>query len=194
MTKGPSSVLMVGSQTLFPGSSITIDGQEISLAATGGAVIVNPARPTATPFNGAPPPVISIGTSLVTANSNSGFVIGSQTLFPGGAITESGRIYTLPAPTPKPTTFQTNVALGTSAITNINVAGQTLTAGGRITVGNDILSIAPDGTGVIIIGTVTIGGGESTATATSGRKSSANTQKPSLALCACILFVTYIFV
>ncbi|EHK96916.1 hypothetical protein M7I_7390 [Glarea lozoyensis 74030] len=174
MTKGPSSVLMVGSQTLFPGSSITIDGQEISLAATGGAVIVNPARPTATPFNGAPPPVISIGTSLVTANSNSGFVIGT--------------------PTPKPTTFQTNVALGTSAITNINVAGQTLTAGGRITVGNDILSIAPDGTGVIIIGTVTIGGGESTATATSGRKSSANTQKPSLALCACILFVTYIFV
>ena len=43
-----------------------------------------------------------------------------------------------------------------------------------MTVGGDILSLAPSGTGIIVIGTVTIGGGESTATATAtGKKKNA---------------------
>ena len=45
------------------------------------------------------------------------------------------------------------------------IAGQTLISGGEITVGGDILSLAPSGTGIVIIGTVTIGGGQITATA-----------------------------
>lgn len=49
------------------------------------------------------------------------------------------------------------------------VAGQTLTAGGRVTVGGDVLSLA--GGAVTVIGTVTVGGGEATATATpTGKK------------------------
>ncbi len=67
-----------------------------------------------------------------------------------------------------PTTLATVTgSLGTvSPITQLVIAGQTLTAGGRVTVGGDVLSLAASGTGIVVIGTVTIGGGESTATAT----------------------------
>ncbi|KAG9236917.1 hypothetical protein BJ875DRAFT_455243 [Amylocarpus encephaloides] len=200
MTKGPSSVLMIGSQTLFPGSAITVDGQEISLAAVGGAVIINPNHATAAPapYDSQGPPVVVIGSSSLTANSESGFVIGSQTLFPGSAITESGQIITIPPPSPTLTglasTTLTSVVVTKAPITSIAVAGQTLTAGGRITVGGDILSISPDGTGVIIIGTVTVGGGEATATASADKDSASSSQKPTFGLLACVLFITYLLV
>jgi hypothetical protein len=42
-----------------------------------------------------------------------------------------------------------------------------------VTVGGDILSLAPSGTGINIVGTVTVVGGETTATATAARKHSA---------------------
>jgi hypothetical protein len=96
-------------------------------------------------------------------------------LKPGGVITVSGQAISL-SPTGNaviingntqttPTTFAT-----TTVVTSVNIAGQTLTAGGRVTVGGDVLSLAPSGTGIIVIGTVTVGVGESAATGTSGKK------------------------
>lgn len=69
--------------------------------------------------------------------------------------------------TRNPTTFSTEIQ---APITSLVVAGQTLTAGGRVTVGGDVLSLA--GGAITVIGTVTVGGGEVTATATpTGKKS-----------------------
>jgi hypothetical protein len=102
-----------------PGGVATVDGNTVSLASTGGAVIVN------------------------------------------GQTSKAA-----------PTTLKTSTAslINQPPITSVVIAGQTLTAGGRITVGGDVLSLAPSGTGIIVIGTVTIGGGESTATATGKKK------------------------
>ncbi|KAH8603053.1 hypothetical protein B0O99DRAFT_498833, partial [Bisporella sp. PMI_857] len=146
-----------GSQTLLPGSAITVGGDVIS-ADPDGNIVVNPAPATTTPAG-----VVVIGGSSITANGDNGFVIGSQTLFPGSAITVAVN-------GASPTTLLTSA----SPITSLIIAGQTLTQGGRVTVGGDILSLAPSGTGIVVIGTVTIGGGESTATATaSGKKKNA---------------------
>lgn len=65
---------------------------------------------------------------------------------------------------------QTTSSPPLSQITSLEIAGHTLTTGGRVTVGGDILSLAPSGTGVVIIGTVTVDGGGSTATATGKKK------------------------
>lgn len=65
-----------------------------------------------------------------------------------------------------PTTLQTTA----SAVSSVIIAGQILTAGGRVTVGGDILSLAPSGTGIVVIGTMTVGGGEATATASGKQK------------------------
>jgi len=215
---------MFGSQTLLPNSTITANGQII--VNSNGAVIVNGAAPSSTP-----PGIVVVGSSSITANSESGFLIGSQTLYPGSAITDNGEVITLPSPTSTSSTSMAQVVIGTqtftqdqsgnlvfgtqtipsgSAITvdgqvvslsgsavlvnaaphttsmpttfqtsatqvqSVVIGGQTLTQGGRVTVGGDILSLAPSGTGIIVIGTVTIPGGESTATATaSGKKKNA---------------------
>lgn len=47
------------------------------------------------------------------------------------------------------------------------MGGQTLTNGGIVTVGGDILSLGASGSRILIIGTVTVDGGVSTATAKS---------------------------
>ena len=55
-------------------------------------------------------------------------------------------------------------------VTDVVIAGETLTPGGQITVGQDILSLEPSGTAITVVGTVTIGGGMATATATAAAK------------------------
>jgi hypothetical protein len=117
-------------------------------------------------------PVIIIGTSTITENSNSQLIIGTETLTPGGVITYDGESISLspsdgvvivnPA---LQTTFITSTGIPVSAITSLVLGGQTLTNGGIVTVGGDILSLAASGTQIMIIGTVTVGG-VSTATAT----------------------------
>jgi hypothetical protein len=118
-------------------------------------------------------PVIIIGTSTITENSNSQLIIGTETLTPGGVITYDGESISLspsdgvvivnPA---SQTTFITSTGIPVSAITSLVLGGQTLTNGGIVTVGGDIVSLAASGTQIMISGTVTVGGGVSTATAT----------------------------
>ncbi|KAG4441316.1 hypothetical protein IFR05_003179 [Cadophora sp. M221] len=246
ISQDTASNFVFGSQTLVPGSAITVNGHQVSAAASGGALILNPAPPRSTSSPSAEassrpaPAVVVVDGTSITGNTESGFIIGTQTLFLGSAITASGQVITLPSPTatptPAPTQTQTQspetipvILIGSSTftqnsasafiigsqtlspgsavtvsgqvislsptgnavivngatptrnpttfsteiqapITSLVVAGQTLTAGGRVTVGGDVLSLS--GGAITVIGTVTVGGGEVTATPTpTGKKS-----------------------
>jgi hypothetical protein len=154
------SDFIIGSQTLVPGSAITVGGQQVSLASSGNALIVNAASQTQTPS--APPAVVVIGGSTITANSASAFVIGSQTLTPGGAITASGQLITLPLSDPPQTSSPTPtsmpvVAIGSSTFTENSLSDfvigtQTLTPGGAINVDGQMVSLSPTGNAVIVNG------------------------------------------
>ncbi|KAL2072804.1 hypothetical protein VTL71DRAFT_12147 [Oculimacula yallundae] len=239
-----ASNFIIGTQTLIPGSAITINGQQIYAASSGGAIILNPAPPRTTsspPTEASPvpaPTVVIVDGTSITGNTESGFVIGTQTLFVGSAITASGQVITLPpppatqvpaatitqtpetvpviligsstftqntesafvigsqtlspgsavtisgqvislsptgnavivngaTPTQNPTTFSTEIQ---APVTSLVVAGQTLTAGGRVTVGGDVLSLA--GGAITVIGTVTVAGEQAVVTAKpTGKKS-----------------------
>jgi len=193
ITANSDSGFVIGSQTLFPGSAITADGEVITL-------------PSPTPTN-APDitmPAVVIGSSTFTENAQSQFVIGSQTLTPGGVITVGGSIISL-APTggavivngvtEQPTTFST--ATGSfvpTPVSSLVIAGQTLTAGGKVTIGGDILSLAPSGTGIVVIGTVTVGGGESTATATAKFKNKNAGEKTSISFSLIGLQISFMII
>lgn len=106
---------------------------------------------------------------------------------PGGAVTFSGEVVTLPSPTPSPTTTEsgsgsgTNTIMGTRSmvtstislnqqggeVSSLVIAGHTLTAGGVITVGPDVLSLVPGG--LVVVSTVTVQGVAPTASVT-GKK------------------------
>ena len=102
-----SSAYIIGTQTLAPGgTAITISGNTISLAsASAGAspyVVVDGTSTSFLPVI-TPAPVrsfsagelLTIGSSVYTAGSNSEFVVGTQTLEPGSAITVSGTVVSL---------------------------------------------------------------------------------------------------
>ena len=95
-TANPSSRFVIGSQTLQPGGpAITHDGHIISLGSPiiviDSSTDVSSVLPTKITLLLNAAPVLTLGDQLVTANSASGYTVGSQTLVPGGpAITFSG--------------------------------------------------------------------------------------------------------
>ncbi|KAF2017233.1 hypothetical protein BU24DRAFT_146489 [Aaosphaeria arxii CBS 175.79] len=131
----------------------------------------NPQRPPA-PTN---PPVLTFGTNTVTPNSGGNFVIGSQTLSPGGpAITVNGNTVSIgpsgtiavvngvtqtlgnaPPITPPPVLTAGSLTVPATIIggtTQFVVApGQTLTPGGVLTVNGNTFSMPADGHGSTIV-------------------------------------------
>ncbi|MCJ1431951.1 hypothetical protein MMC27_001307 [Xylographa pallens] len=92
-----ASASIINSETLAPGSQILVSGTTYSLLPTPSAIIIDGSTvslPAATDRITLPP-AITIGTSVITENSVSGFVIGSQTLTPWGQITVSGEVISL---------------------------------------------------------------------------------------------------
>ncbi|KAJ4373027.1 hypothetical protein N0V83_003318 [Neocucurbitaria cava] len=102
---GPSSEVVVGSQTLRPGGpAITIGGiTTVSLAPSATAIVVGgttsqlpqvfvpPAQSAARP-----PPVLTIGSSTLTPNAATQFFVApGQTLTPGGVATVDGTVVSL---------------------------------------------------------------------------------------------------
>ena len=79
VTADTASRYIIDQQTLKPGeSAVTISGSVVTFSAVPSHIMANP-------------PVITVGTQLVTADTASHFVIGSQTIIPGEtAITISG--------------------------------------------------------------------------------------------------------
>ncbi|KAK4542002.1 hypothetical protein LTR36_007202 [Oleoguttula mirabilis] len=98
------SQYIIRSQTLAPGHSITIGSGSsatvVALQTSEGStyLVVGSSTALLTTTQAQPeiPPPLIIGSSLITADSKSQYIIGSQTLSPGGsAITVSGTIVSL---------------------------------------------------------------------------------------------------
>lgn len=154
LTANAATQYFVGpGKTLTPGGAVTVSGTVISLAPSasflviGGSTLVLPtASSTAVLAVTAPPEIVIAGTTF-TANSESTFVIGGQTLAPGSVITVSG----------------TTISLGPSA-TNVVINGHTepliqpITAAPLLTVGNTIYTANPGSSYVVAGQTLTPGG------------------------------------
>lgn len=171
------SVVVIGSQTLTPGQTTTIEGVTVvvppnaggsSLVIGGSTIAISPAGPTG-------PPVITVESNPVTANSQGQFIIGSQTLTPGGpAITDNGNTYSLapsgsvavingvttslanaPAPTPAPVLVvngQTVPAFVDKGTTQFVLGpGQTLTPGGVLAISGTTYSMPASGSGSVVV-------------------------------------------
>ena len=90
-TANSAGQLVVAGQTLTPGGAITVSGTPISEAAGGSyAVVGGSTQSLITPAPSQGPALLTLGGTTYTANAASQFVIGGQTLTPGGQITVSG--------------------------------------------------------------------------------------------------------
>ena len=174
---GPSSVVVVGTQTLSPGGpAITVGGTPVSLAPSATAIVIGGTTsklPQAVTIAAAPPPVLTIGSTTLTANAATQFSVApGQTLTPGGAVTISGTVISLapsasflviggstqflPTATPVVTVAPEIVVGGTTFTGNSGlsfvIGGQTLAPGSVITVSGTTISLNPSGGSVIING------------------------------------------
>ena len=159
------SIFVAPSATLIPGGpAITISNTPVSLAPSADEVVVGSKTYVQ---NSAPAPataVLPLGETSITANSASDFIVGSQTLKPGGVITIAGTRISLPA-------GSSYVLVGTSTVSLIDlpakqgqsgiltfagesytadasngaivIEGQTLTPGGAITVAGTRIALSP---------------------------------------------------
>ena len=168
------NTVYVGSQTLTPGGAITVSGTLVSVAASATAVVIGtstiPLSPSAANPVGSPP-VLSLAGYTFVENPASVFIIGSQTLTPGGVITFDGSTVSLvlsatavvigtntiplspglgtPASSPEVLTLGGSVFTANS-VSGFVIGSQTLTAGGVLTVSGTVVSLAPEGSAVVI--------------------------------------------
>ena len=177
LTANSASHFEIGSQTLVPGGAAITNsaGQTVSLAAGGSSVVVDGQTQPVSQQVATPAPVITIGNSRITANSQSQFVVGSQTLAAGAsAITVSNQVISLASSgnavvfgqrtqaINAPSQFVAKQApiltLGQSTFTANSkseyfVAGQTLHAGSpAIVVSGSTISLAPSAAAVVVNG------------------------------------------
>lgn len=90
---GSGLTYVIGSSTLTPGGVITVSGTTISLAAGATAVVINGRTTLLNPAAQATitnAPLLTVGSSTFTAISGTTYIIGGQTLTPGGTITVDG--------------------------------------------------------------------------------------------------------
>ena len=173
-----------GGGSAVAGSGSGVDNNSGSGAANGGSSLGG----GTSGGQGAAPgvaPVITFGSSTITANPTTAFVVAGQTVLPGGAaITAGGHTISVPAGAGKQvivvdgSTIPIAGSIASSTIFNVNgvpitanptpafvVGGQTLQAGGAaITVSGTRLSLATGG-GAVVIGssTVQLGSGSQSA-------------------------------
>ena len=177
LTANSASHFEIGSQTLVPGGAAITNsaGRTVSLAAGGSSVVVDGQTQQVSQQVATPAPVITVGNSRITANSQSQFVVGSQTLAAGAsAITVSNQVISLAssgnavvfgqrtqainAPSQFAATQAPVLTLGQSTFTANSkseyiVAGQTLHAGSpAIVVSGSTISLAPSAAAVVVDG------------------------------------------
>lgn len=132
---------IIGSQALTPGGQITVSGTRISLASNGAYAVVGSSTETlALPT----PPVLTLGSQTITANALGQYIIGTQTLTPGGDITLSGTRISLAS----------NDAYAVVGASTENLALATITSPPALTLGSQ--TITPDAQGQYIIGSQTL--------------------------------------
>ena len=169
--KAPDGGILIGGQSLIPGTQATVAGQVVSVGASNMAVGSSTyALPAATGPNpvalGTPAP-LSIGgqAAQYAPGPNGGLLIAGQTIAAGqqatvsgsvisvraSALTVGGSTYALPAPTAAATFGQpAPPAIGGQAIQQapgggVIVAGQTITQGSQAIVQGTVVSVGPSG-------------------------------------------------
>lgn len=174
--KAPDGGLLIGGQSLAPGSQATVAGQVVSVGASNVAVGSSTyALPAATGPNpvalGTPAP-LSIGgqAAQYAPGPNGGLLVAGQTVAAGqkatvsgsvisvgaSALTIGGSTYALPAPTAAATFGHPALpAVGGQAIQQapgggVIAAGQTIAQGSQATVQGTVVSVGPSG--IIIAG------------------------------------------
>jgi hypothetical protein len=168
--------IVIGSQTLTVGQSTTINGVEVVVPTGGrGSSIIVDGTTIAVNPNPTGPPTLTVGDTTVTANPEGQFIVGTQTLAPGGsAITVDGSTLSLgpsgtiavvngvtqtlanapfdtgvPVLTVNGQTISATVVGGSTQF--VLAPGQTLTEGGVLTVDGTTFSMPTDGSGSTII-------------------------------------------
>lgn len=176
VTMNSASELIVGSQTLAPGSAqIEVSGTTFSLAPSASAIVINGVTSALPAFNsdeGAATagsgvlPAITIGGQPITANSASAYIIGSQTLAPGNsAIVLSGMTYSL-APSvsaivvngvtsalPAYNSDEGQATAGSGGLPAITIGGQPITANSASEYIINSQTLAPGSSAIIVSGT-----------------------------------------
>ena len=162
---------IIGSQTVAPGAaSITVSNFPISLDPSASVAVVGTTLQTIhnayTP--NLLPPAITVGSQIYTANSVSDYVIGSQTLVPGGSIITmsdmpvslaSSALFVVVGSSTMPlaavTTAVPDLTFGGYSYTmnsasDFIIGSQTLFPGAVITISGTPISLAPSASFVVI--------------------------------------------
>ncbi|KAL8824227.1 MAG: hypothetical protein Q9191_005208 [Dirinaria sp. TL-2023a] len=85
----PQDFIIQG-QTLTPGGAITVSGTQISLPTSGSYVVIGSSTLSLATASPSAIERLTLGSSTYTADPSGDFVLGSQTLSPGGEVTVSG--------------------------------------------------------------------------------------------------------
>lgn len=160
MTNSDGDVVIAG-QTIKPGEALTLSGTPVSFAADHNAVVIGSTTESLVKTDTPNAPIITFGGSQYTANLGGDFVIGSQTLRPGEALTLAGTpisyapdhaflvIGSSTQSLSPSETFSMPILTfgGTSYTANADgeflINGQTLAAGGTITVSGTPIIYGP---------------------------------------------------
>ena len=159
------SIFVAPSATLIPGGPpITISDIPVSLAPAADSVVVGSNTYVQNSAPASPISVLPLGDTSITANPASDFIVESQTLSPGGAITIAGTPISLPAGSsyalvgsstvslislsakqdqPSVLTFAGQRYTADPSNEAIVIEGQTVTPGGAITVAGTRIALAP---------------------------------------------------
>lgn len=165
-TAQSGSTYVVKGQTLTPGGVITVDGTKISLASGGTAAVMNGVTQALSQAPSAA--MLNIGGQAYTAQAGSTFVVGSQTLVPGGVITVDGTKVSLVSggtaavvngvtQTLSQATAAPVLTLGGQTYTarsgsSFVIDGQTLAPGSVVTVDGTTISLASGGQFAVVDG------------------------------------------
>lgn len=173
--------IVLGTDTLTPGQTTTINGVQVVVPSNTGNgntnIIVNGQTIPVTPLPTAGPPVLTVGSNTLTANPQGQFIVGTQTLVPGGTpVTIDGSTLSLgpsdtivivngvtqtlgnapvftnfnaPILTVGGQTIPATVVGGTTAF--VLAPDQTLTPGGALIVSGMTFSMPPSGSGSTIL-------------------------------------------
>lgn len=138
-TENASSQLIIGSQTLQPGGpAITHDGHTISLGSSASSIVIDSStditshlltKTTSIPNIA---PVLTLDDQPVTAISASEYIVGSQTLIPGGpAVTFGGTRISLAPSASEVIIGSSKEALGSIIIGGLRPSGTATSTGAR---------------------------------------------------------------
>lgn len=155
---------VIASQTLTPNGNIVVSGTTISLLPSASALVIGSTTKALKPSFKLPPLVL--GSEAYTADSNSQYIINSQTLSPGGHITMSGTsIFLASQPSALESEDNLNLLFSRFALPSLTIGSniytanqasaykindQTLTPGAQITVDGTPVSLAPQASALVL--------------------------------------------